>query len=543
MKPQHRAEHTSDCATPRCCQLVARAAAHFSIRSALSGPVQSFVIDNVIHPLRCSKEDPAQISVYEALAYEHEDENEEAMGSTAVPSRLPLFAPFHAVAHPMAVEVLHKFHAPREIGISDDAELLPAASPKAKKQRKRKGAGEEAAAVGATAAADEAQETAAHAQKQRASTTQSSATPALAAAPSGKTSAEPLRTRVIHLLAAQQRGLSLMKIVSALSVAPASLAPVLDATARYVPPGVFTLSPALYSELRVDSWADYSPADRTRIVDRMRRMESEGVAGAAVSQEMIERYGSAASSTTEDAAAAAVISLPPPNFPAPPDHSQVPDEIPASMIDSLSQAEFGSETAAPAASSSSPAEPKLKLAPRVLSSYIDFLALRTQFLQQRSAHERLRSWIEQVESVEHRCSRRGLRPRAAAFSAEFVFSFLFSCADPCFNSNAMQPHPLPMLRLSPFGSGKSPSGSNNKLRFVMHLCRCRRRSCAPVWTLTHTLVCAHGSASDHLPTQVHRSPSDVDPLAPISHDLCESDRTDHEQSANRPPMSKSTTNE
>ena len=354
---------------------------------ALLCALQSFVLANTIHPLRCSKEDPALISVYESLVYEHEDENEngETIGSSTdaahKPTRLPLFAPFHAIARPLPhLQVMHKFHAPREIGITDSegAEMLPTTtSPKAKKQRKRKGAAESEAATPADVAAAIAQQGDAPTKKQRASTKKKGAASVLAAAPSRRTAAEPLRLRVLHLLAAQPGGLTLLQICAALHVDPVKLAPVLDDAARYGPPGVFTMLPAFYSELRVDSWPDYSAVDRARIVERMRVASSSGA---------------------EDAAAAVTV-RPPPSFLPPPSHSHIPDEIPASMIDPASHAEFGrdSEASAGAASASSVSpvsEPKL--VPRVpLTSYLDFLALRTQFLRQRADYQRLNTWIEQ----------------------------------------------------------------------------------------------------------------------------------------------------
>ena len=140
----------------------------------------------------------------------------------------------------------------------------------------------------------------------------------------------------------QPRWASLLQLL----VLPAILACMLGRVPHEIDVSKSTSSSAAPSPMLVPSSTrtrghgrpDDSHADQARIGKRMREDSSKGAEGTAT----------------------AVTARPPPSFLPPASHSHIPDEIPASMIEAASHAEFGSQSEAGAASVKSPAaEPKL----------------------------------------------------------------------------------------------------------------------------------------------------------------------------------------
>lgn len=226
--------------------------------------------------------------------------------------------------------------------------------------------------------------------------------PSTAALPSAATTGEKLRARIAHFLAAQPHGLGMSTLVQRLGVALVDLRATLQAVATYEAPGFYRLRPDVYRELQLDSWPDYSDHDRRRVVDKMAHLD-----GVHVPQRWALLYGDRSGNGTAGAGIAAPAdgepAMPPPSPPLPPvpDLSQLPDEVPPSMLAAADPSSAGGGGGGGADHAS-------LAAPHAIASYVDYLSSHTAFLDRHRSYAALQSWLDAFES--HLCS---LRTRAA----------------------------------------------------------------------------------------------------------------------------------
>lgn len=256
--------------------------------------------------------------------------------------------------------------------------------------------------------------------------------PSTAAMPSSLTACEKLRARIVHFLAAQPLGLPMSTLRVRLGVPPEDMKSTLGVVATYESPGYYNLRPELYTELQIESWKDYNDDDRRRVVGKMTRL------GLEVDERLREAYGSTLDPSAQldtpeplapspDATASAIVAAtaspaspcPPASraaailapllsrpFPPLPDLSSLPDEVPSSML-VVADRDDDPFCESP---------PLVPAPPTVISDYVQYLTMHTDFLHKHRAYKMIGAWLVFTASVTWRkCMR-------AATDAQFSCS-------------------------------------------------------------------------------------------------------------------------
>jgi len=206
--------------------------------------------------------------------------------------------------------------------------------------------------------------------------------PSTAALPSSSTSGEKLRTRVAHFLAAQEHGLGMATLVARLGVSIGELKPILASLARYEAPGFYRLRPEVYSELRLDEWADCGPEDRRRVADKMLRAQIPlPDAWRKYASEMAVAEAAAAAATgQQDSVVGPPLSEP--TLPPLPELSHLPDALPPHLLVTAPVPASSAGSDAALSTQQQQQQQQQQLAPpRTFASYAEYLELHAEFLR------------------------------------------------------------------------------------------------------------------------------------------------------------------